>query len=336
MPSPSPSPSSTVVVTGASAGLGEVAAGALAAAGLHVVLACRSVERGEATAQRIRAVTPDAALEVLEIDMADLESVRTAVKSLLSDAADRPPLRGLVCNAGIQVVNGVRRSADGYELTFATNHLGHFLLVDLLLDHIEEPGRVVLVSSEVHQGPSKSMGFPAPRWEHPQALAHPERSALDESPRAGRVRYATSKLANLYMTYELSRRLSERGSGVTVNAFDPGLMPQTGLDRDWPRAIQRIYHATAPLLVRVLPGARSVTRSGTDLAWMVTAPELAEVSGAYYSGRRRRESSRLSHDDRLARELWDESRQLVAADSQNAAADENAADGQKTDSGGTE
>ncbi|KUO04719.1 SDR family NAD(P)-dependent oxidoreductase [Streptomyces caeruleatus] len=299
----------SIIVTGASAGLGEITAGELAAAGHHVILACRSPERGEATAERIRARTPDARLEVLELDLASLESVRTAAGKLLADTG-RPPLHGLVCNAGIQVVNGVQQSADGYELTFATNHLGHFLLIRLLVDHIATPGRIVLVSSEVHQGPHKSMGFPAPRWQHPKALADPAQTELGDSPKAGRVRYATSKLANLYLTYELARRLD--GRDITVNAFDPGLMPQTGLDRDWPKWTQRSYHAMAPVLVRILPGARSVARSGGDLAWLATSPDVAGVTGTYFSGRRQRASSPQSQDASLAAQLWEISEELVA------------------------
>lgn len=299
----------SILVTGASAGLGEAAAGELAAAGHHVILACRSVPRGEAAAERIRATTPDAALEVLELDLASLDSVRKAASTLPADTG-RPPLRGLVCNAGIQIVNGVQRSADGYELTFATNHLGHFLLIRLLHEHLDTPGRIVLVSSEVHQGPRKSMGFPAPHWEHPRSLADPDASDLDASPHAGRVRYATSKLANIHLTHELSRRLADRR--ITVNAFDPGLMPETGLDRDWPRPVQRVYHTMAPLLVRALPGARSVAQSGRDLAWLATAPDVAGITGTYFSARQQRASSPESHDPAREAQLWQVSEDLVA------------------------
>src|SRR6185437_1086111 len=142
-------------------------------------------------------------------------------------------------NAGVQVVDGVRRSADGYELTFATNHLGHFLLVQLVLEHMAEPGRIVFVSSGTHYGLPRSIGFPGPRWQDPEVLADADAAAGDPSPRAGRVRYSTSKLANIYCVYELARRLA--GRNVTVNAFDPGLMPQTGLDRDYPPRVQRLY-----------------------------------------------------------------------------------------------
>jgi protochlorophyllide reductase len=154
-----------------------------------------------------------------------------------------------VCNAGIQVVKGVQRTRDNFELTFGTNHLGHFLLIQLLLDHLAKPARIVLVSSQVHQGPARSMGFPAPRWEHPLALGDPDRSRLGASSKTGRIRYATSKLASIYTAYELARRLD--GRPITVNAFDPGPMPETGPDRDWPQWTRGIYHRVAPVLIRV-------------------------------------------------------------------------------------
>jgi protochlorophyllide reductase len=298
----------SVLVTGASSGLGLATATELAAAGRHVVLACRSVERGEAAVASIRQRTPDASLEVLQVDVASLKSVRAAVTTLLT-SSDRPPLHDIVCNAGIQIVDGVQRSVDGYELTFATNHLGHFLLITGLLDHIVEPGRIVLVSSGTHYGPPRSAGFPEPRWADPRELADPAVAERDPSARAGRVRYATSKLANIYVAHELARRLS--GRQITVNAFDPGLMPETGLARDYPPWMQRIYLRAAPLLVRA-PGVQSVERSGSDLAWLVTSDEVAGVSGSYFLGRRQRPSSRESYDQDRAGELWRISEELVA------------------------
>jgi len=296
----------SVVVTGASAGLGLAAAQQIAAAGHHTVLACRSPERGAAAADRIRAGVPAASLEVIELDLASLASVRAAAAQL---SAVRPTVSSLVCNAGVQVVDGVKRSRDGFELTFATNHLGHFLLVRLLQDQLAVPGRVLLVSSEVHQGPRKSMGFPAPRWDHPRALADPDREETDGSARAGRVRYATSKLANLYLTYELARRSDP--DRLTATAFDPGLMPETGLDRDYPPLVRAVYHRATPLLVRALPGARSVAQSGANLAWLATAPEAAALTGTYVSGRRPRASSAESYDRWRAEELWAVSEELV-------------------------
>jgi NAD(P)-dependent dehydrogenase (short-subunit alcohol dehydrogenase family) len=297
---------SSVLITGASSGLGLAASAELAAAGRHVILACRSAERGRTAAATVRKRIPDASVEVLGLDLASLASVRSAANELING---RPPLGAVVCNAGVQVLNGIRRSEDGYELTFATNHLGHFLLTELLLDHIARPGRIVLVSSGTHYGPWRSLGFPGPRWQHPCGLADP--SGQDGSARAGRVRYSTSKLANLYAAYEWARRWASRK--ITVNAFDPGLMPQTRLDRDWPPRIQWLYGRLAPLVMCAVPGARSVDTSAADLAWLVTAPELADVTGSYFVGKRRRASSKESYDRARAAELWAVSEGLVAA-----------------------
>src|SRR5690349_19546612 len=149
----------SVVVTGASSGLGQATAGELAAAGYHVIMACRSQDRGEAAAEAIRAAAPGASLQVLVLDLASMASVRAAAARLRTGA---PQLAGLVCNAGIQVIGGAKTSADGYELTFATNHLGHFLLVDLLRPLLVAPAGIVVVSSGTHYGGFRSLGFPAP------------------------------------------------------------------------------------------------------------------------------------------------------------------------------
>ncbi|MQA09147.1 MAG: SDR family NAD(P)-dependent oxidoreductase [Pseudonocardiaceae bacterium] len=290
----------SVLVTGASSGLGLAASTELAAAGRQVILGCRSIPRGEAAAESIRASVPGANVEVLELDVASLASVRSAAGEL----AGRP-LGALILNAGIQVVNGTQRSPDGYELTFATNHLGHFLLTQLLLEQLAEPARIVLVSSGTHYGPPRSGPFPGPRWASGRALA--EGSTLDGSGRSGRIRYATSKLANIYMVHELARRLADRD--VTVNAFDPGLMPETRLARDYSPRLQRLYDRLGGLLVRVVPEANSAATSGANLARLVTGP--AQPNGAYVVGRKPRKSSRESYDAERSAELWRASEQLT-------------------------
>jgi len=289
------------LITGASSGLGLATSLELAAAGKPVILACRSVERGEAAAERICGEVPGASVEVLELDLASLASVRAAAESL-----GVRPLGGLVCNAGVQFITGTRRTGDGLEETFATNHLGHFLLTTLLLDNFVEGARIVLVSSGTHFGPRRSMGFPAPRWTDPRTLAVP---AEDSSPKAGRVRYSTSKLANIYMTYELARRVKDRG--ITVNAFDPGLMPETGLSRDYSPRAKHVYAVLTPMLVRAVPGARSVSDSAADLAWLATSTEVDGVTGKYFVRRKPVASSKESYDRSRAEQLWDVSEELV-------------------------
>jgi protochlorophyllide reductase len=292
-----------VLVTGASSGLGLATSVELAACGRPVILACRNLGRGEAAAVRVRDQAPGANVEVLELDLASLASVRAAADVL----GDRP-LSGLVCNAGVQISSGFRRTGDGFEETFATNHLGHFLLTTLLLDRLAESARIVVVSSGTHYGPLKSLGFPAPRWVDPRTLADPE---PDPSGRAGRIRYSTSKLANLYTTYELARRLKDQG--ITANAFDPGLMPETGLARDYPPRLRRLYARAAPVLMRAVPGARSATQSAADLAWLLTSSEVDGVTGAYFVGTKRRDSSKESYDRDRAEHLWEVSEELVKA-----------------------
>jgi light-dependent protochlorophyllide reductase len=298
----------SVVVTGASSGLGEATSTQLAAKGWHVVLGCRSPERGQVAAARIRRRVPHARIEVLELDLAALDSVRSAAAAL-TESGDRPPLRALVANAAVEVVNGIQRTADGYELTFGTNHLGHFLLITLLLEHLAEPARIVLVSSRTHGGPLRAGGYPGPKWAHPRTLADPDARHLHDSPRSGRIRYATSKLASVYTTYELARRVRDRA--ITVNAFDPGMMPGTALLRDYPPRTQRLFVRLSPLLLRAVPFAQTVEQAAQHLAQLVTSPEVADVTGAYFAGNKQRRTSKASYDEDAASELWTVSEELV-------------------------
>ncbi|HET9648212.1 MAG TPA: SDR family NAD(P)-dependent oxidoreductase [Microlunatus sp.] len=297
---------STILITGGSAGLGRQTATDLAEAGHRVLLAVRNPAKGEQVAAEIRTARSTADVEVLECDLADLSAVRRLAALII----DRPePVDAVICNAGLQIVDGVERSVDGYELSFAINHLAHFLLVTELLDHLRRPARVIMIGSGVHHGPTKSFGFPAPQWTEPRELALATRTGTVTTGTAGRVRYANSKLANIMFTYELARRCE--GDAITVNAFDPGLMPETGLDRQYPPVVQKMYHGLAPLLTR-LPGARRVADSAADLAWLATAPELSAVTGKYFVGRQAKPSSPQSYDQELARQLWQQSAELTS------------------------
>ncbi|WP_405484630.1 SDR family NAD(P)-dependent oxidoreductase [Nocardia sp. NBC_00511] len=296
-----------VLITGATSGLGLETAKVLAGQGVPLILAGRDAKRSTAAVDSIRAHAPDAEIELLELELASLDSVAAAVAEL--HRREVAPLRAIVCNAGLQIVDQVRSSADGYEMTFAVNHLGHFALVTGCADLLAAGSRVVVVSSDVHQGPRKSMGFPAPQWRDPRALATPDTDGA--AGRDGRVAYATSKLANVYFTYELARRWAERG--ITATAFDPGLMPQTGLSRGYPAPARIGFRFLAPILIRVMPIARTVTRSAADLARLAVAPELAETTGKYFTGADEVPSAPESYDEDRAAALWQVSAELVEA-----------------------
>jgi protochlorophyllide reductase len=279
------------VVTGATSGLGRSTAGALARRGWRLVLAVRDVDAGRRLA---RSLTTETA--VVPLDLASLASVRAAADRIAVVCA---PLDGLVLNAGVQHPRADRVSADGHELTFAVNHLGHFALASRLRPHLVPGGHVVVVSSAVHWGSlARSGPFPAPRWADPHELARPRRES-------GARAYATSKLANLYLAYEAARRWPE----LRVDAFDPGLMPATGLARGQVAPVRAGYAALAPLLAR-LPFAQRPDRAGDQLAALLTDP--APGTGRYVELGRPSASSPASHDADRARELWEVSEELTA------------------------
>jgi len=292
----------TVLITGATSGLGLNLATELARdPGWHVVITGRDAHRTREAAEPIGA-------EALALDLASLDSVRECT-ARMSDG-DRPPLHALVANAGIQHLNGTRANAAGLEDTFAVNHLGHFLLIQLLLPQLQAPARVVIVSSDTHD-PQESTGMPAPRYTTAADLAQPNPDwAQGDSPvAAGRRRYTTSKLCNVLLTYELERQAG--GRGITFNAFNPGLMPGTGLARDYPAYQRLAWRYLLPALTLVRHNVHTPRQSASALARLVTDPALDGVSGRYFSGREEIASSTESHDTDKAADLWQTSLQLT-------------------------
>ncbi len=274
----------TAVVTGATSGLGLATARALAAAGARVVLAVRDVARGEAAAAGLTGE-----VEVRRLDLADLASVHAFA------GAWTGPLDVLVANAGIMMVPQ-GRTADGFELQFGTNHLGHFALTNLLLPHVTD--RVVTVSSSAHRVGGLDLTDLA--WE--RRPYSPERA------------YGASKLANLLFTLELQRRLTAAGSPVRATAAHPGwsatnLQGHTG---------NRVKHAAMAL------GNRVVAQSGEQGALPTLFAATADLPGGSYAGPEGAFElrgqptlvgrSRAASDPGLAARLWTASAELTGAD----------------------
>ncbi|HMB25582.1 MAG: SDR family NAD(P)-dependent oxidoreductase [Chloroflexota bacterium] len=310
----------TIIITGGNSGLGYECAKCIAASkqGWRIVIAGRSKQKTVEAAKKLNDITPNSQVTALPLDLASLQSVRNFVEEFA--AQDLPPLRALVCNAGIQVVSGTTFTEDGFETTFGVNHLGHFLLANLLIKGLVAPARIVIVSSDTHD-PAQKTGMPEPFYDNAASLAFPEWAInLPQNDSAiGKRRYTTSKLCNIYFTYELSRRLEKQGLStnekpITVNAFNPGLMPGTGLARDY-HPIQRFAWNYILPVIRPISKSfmrmNSVHESGQALARLVLDPSLEKVSGKYYSGLKEEPSSKESYDSKKAFELWESSVEIV-------------------------
>jgi dehydrogenase/reductase SDR family protein 13 len=265
---------STFFVTGANSGIGRALVEALAARGDGVVLATRSEERTRPVLNELKSRYPAARLQWVQIDVSDLTSVRRAAEAFL---AAKQPIDVLVNNAGIA---GTRRlSTDGFDVTYATNHIGPFLLTNLLMPRLREApqGRVVNVASNAH------FMIKEADWSGLERRTTPKRSGFKD--------YGMTKLMNVLHAKELARRLS--GTRVTTYSLHPGAVA-SNIWRSLPRPVQWVAKL---FMLSNEAGAE------TPL-YCATAPELGTASGRYYYKRREAKTSPLAEDAALARELW--------------------------------
>ncbi len=271
----------TVIITGSNSGIGRAAAGAMAGAGANVVLAVRSVEKGEAAAASMPGQT-----EVRALDLASLSSVRE-----FAGAWDGP-IDLLINNAGV-MVPPLTRTAEGFEMQLGTNHLGHFALTNLLLEHVT--GRVVNVASGAHK--LGSIDFDDLNWERRPYRRWPA--------------YGQSKLANLLFTSELQRRLTAAGSDVISTAAHPGYA-----------ATNLQSHSAQPAMDLVMKlGNRLLAQSLEAGAMPTLYAATAEIPGDSYAGPdglgEMRGDPKLvgrssaARDEQVARRLWEVSEKLT-------------------------
>lgn len=269
----------TVLITGGNSGIGKATAEALAAQGFRVFIAARDIEKSERAITEIAAVVPGAQIAALRLDLADLAQVRAFAEDFRRRV---PVLDVLILNAGLFPTRK-QMTAQGFEMQFGVNHLGHFLLTKLLLDSVQAaPGaRVVVVSSIMHWLGRINWGsFRGEKFYNPIAA------------------YGQSKLANLLFAQELSRRLA--GTGIAVNALHPGGV-DTGIARDLPKLAQKIYGA---FTVSVEKGAESSI-------FLASAPEAAELHGRFVMNCKPVWCSPLARPA-TAEKLWQVSEELVA------------------------
>ncbi len=273
----------TYFVTGTNSGIGKSAVEALAAAGGKVVLASRSEEKTRPVLDAIRSTWPSADARFVQIDVADLSSVKRVAEEYLASGR---PLDCLINNAGVAGTEGL--SPDGFDLTYATNHIGPFLLTSLLLPRIQESeqGRVVDVSSVANK---TAKGIDWSMLERRTVAA-----------RSGFAAYAETKLMNVLHARELARRLA--GSRVTTYAVHPGGVA-SNIWRALPGPVQWVLKL---FLISNEKGAAPVVYLATD-------PALASASGQYYERFRETRPNPLGDDPALARELWNRTEAAIAA-----------------------
>ena len=303
----------TVIVTGGNSGLGYACAQEIARDGnWHIILACRNLDKADRAVTKIKEVTKCDRIEAMELDLADLASIRTFSKEL--PHRDLPALGAVVCNAGVQFIQRQTYTQDGFDTTFGVNHLGHFLLVNLLLSQLAIPARIILVSSDTHDS-SKTTGMPKPYFRDPQLMAYPQQDPALRSQNigeVGRIAYTTSKLCNVFCAYELDRRLRQQEiTSITVNVFNPGLMPGSGLAQDYTATAKFVWHNILPILSRFVTNVNTIENAGQALARLVLDPELENTTGKYFSCLKMIDSSQESYDLAEAKELWDGSVRLT-------------------------
>ncbi|MBT3391002.1 MAG: SDR family oxidoreductase [Chloroflexi bacterium] len=277
----------TVLITGANSGIGYEAARALAQRGAEVMMACRSREKGEAAVQAILEETPQAKLNLMALNLADLASVREFAEKVRTEYAQ---LDLLINNAGVMAIP-YRQTAEGFEMQLGTNHLGHFALTGLLLDLVlkAENARIVTISSQAHKTGRINFDDLNSEKSYSKWLA-----------------YGQSKLANLLFAYELQRKLAAAGHDTLSVAAHPGYSATNLQDSSG------IFSALNPLI------AQSAAMGALPTLFAATHPE---VEGGDFIGPRsfggwrgypaKARSNLASYDESVAKKLWAVSEELT-------------------------
>ncbi|WP_225439898.1 SDR family NAD(P)-dependent oxidoreductase [Amycolatopsis eburnea] len=300
----------TLLMTGASRGIGRVAAERLLRdrPDQLLLVVVRGEEAGRRLARELAERTGNANVRPVSCDLGSLAEVRAAAEAVraMLDEREIPPLAGFLGNAGVQMASAAKVTADGFEATFGINVLANYLLLRLLADRFEAGARVVLTGSESHFGDFRhNLGLvPAPRWTSTRDLARPGTGPEAETVTAGRRAYSTSKLGVQYLVHAFARRFPE----LDVYAYTPGLVPGTGLARD-AGPIQRFGFRWLLPLLWATPIATSPQAAGVKLAAAMTTARPGE-SGAYLDRGRVVPSSPESYDEEREEELWRGSAEL--------------------------
>ncbi|CAH1429760.1 unnamed protein product [Lactuca virosa] len=281
----------TAIVTGATSGIGLETTRVLALRGVHVIMPVRTLESGQKVKESIVEKIPDAKIDVMELDISSLESVRQFASQYCSKGY---PLNILILNAGI-MTPPFSLSKDNIELQFATNHVGNFLLTHLLLDTMKKTtkesgkeGRIVILSSEIH------------RMTYKEGIRFDKIN--DENSYSAFSAYGQSKLANALHAKELTRRFQEEGVNITANCLHPGIIA-TGLARHG--GFNAFFYGVFNRFLKNIPQGAATT------CYVAMNPQVKGVSGEYFADSNLGKASKHAQDPELAKKLWDFSLNLT-------------------------
>lgn len=290
------------LLTGATSGLGLEAAARLAQldASNVIIVGARKTSRLEC----LRRDVPASQLHVMPLDTSSLLSVRSFAKDVAGWLGANV-LSGIALNAGVQIISGDQYSVDGFELTFATNVLGHIALFHHLQPVLLPSAVIVSTASGTHDKDhklAKPYKFYGGYFPSAAEVAAGKVSASADRAQLGRDRYATSKLCNILFTYAMARKYGE--GGPRFIAYDPGLMPGTELARDQPAAIRFAWKNVLPAAAKLIDGASTAKRSGALLAELLAGRHLPNGTGLHveFTGREI-PSSQMSYGKSLQDDL---------------------------------
>ncbi|GMP85414.1 hypothetical protein CsSME_00038580 [Camellia sinensis var. sinensis] len=282
----------TAIVTGGASGIGLETARVLALRNAHVIIAARNMEAANEAKQLILKDNENARVDVLKLDLCSMKSIRAFANNF---NALNLPLNILINNAGVMFCP-YQLSEDGIEMQFATNHLGHFLLTNLLLDKMKDTaratgieGRIVNLSSIAHLHTyEKGIQFD---------------KINDQASYSDKKAYGQSKLANILHANELSRRLQEEGANITVNSVHPGLIMTNLMRHSF--FLMSLFKVFTYLLWKNVPQGAATT------CYVALHPKLKGVTGKYFLDCNEWPASKFATDEALAKKLWDFSNKLV-------------------------
>jgi NAD(P)-dependent dehydrogenase (short-subunit alcohol dehydrogenase family) len=264
----------TVVITGATSGIGEVAADRLAAKGARIVFIARDKARGEETLKHLRAIAPGAEHGAYYADLSRISEMKRVSADI---AAAEPKIDVLINNAGA-LFNTRKVSADGLEMTFAVNHMAYFVVTNLLLPKLGADGRVVSTSSDAHKGAKLNFD-----------------DLQSERSYSGFGAYGRSKLCNILFTRELARRI--KGTGVTANCLHPGFVATRFGDQSG---------GIVSFAVRAAKNFALTPEQGAEtIIYLASSPDVAEVSGGYFYKSKIATPTKEAQNDADAKRLWD-------------------------------